>query len=362
MLYHFDLKDDDWRQSHNESLFQLTMQQQLAYDLQHGSYSRSYYVLSNIFWPDNGIHPLIGQVAGPIIESFMGEQFPGPFLNECIFGNYIPDIVIQFLGRPLTELDEEINMIQNPLKLCFRCGYITNAGIIFSAIEGSKNNGVTTLPKSSSIEDPCPFCGSELHQNPREFQFRYKCPFKFKDGSYCNKLCDFHTAMKHIPSHGFANEIIAEKILDQYHDRYEEWRQETNSDAPILQRFEKCAKCEKQSERKTMLRCLGCPMFESAWYCGTECQKQDWRIHRQKCWRLDRDKKDSEQVDSKPTGECIVIKCGKCKRTMQLDQALRCRGCDPVKSTYYCSNRCYKKNWKKHKRVCARLDKKQSAV
>ena len=54
-------------------------------------------------------------------------------------------------------------------------------------------------------------------------------------------------------------------------------------------------------------------------------------------------------------------KCAYCGLD-QMEYIMRCVGCERNESAaIYCSSRCQKADWKQHKKVCSRLDKKRKS-
>ena len=89
-------------------------------------------------------------------------------------------------------------------------------------------------------------------------------------------------------------------------------------------------------------KCTGC---DSTAYCSKECQKEDWKRHKQSCSFLQ--KNSQELTNSK-------MFCSACKSS---DNLSKCGGC---KVMHYCSKECQRSDWKIHKSFCKEIVRIQS--
>lgn len=93
-----------------------------------------------------------------------------------------------------------------------------------------------------------------------------------------------------------------------------------------------CQSCSKmETVAKRMDRCSGCLM---APYCSVECQKADWRKHKQFCVIV--------QSHLSRKDECYS-----CRVDTNLVRA--CSGC---MTALYCSTTCQNEDWKNHREIC----------
>lgn len=135
--------------------------------------------------------------------------------------------------------------------------------------------------------------------------------------------------------------------------------------------FKKEGICRSCLSEGSKLRCTGC---SNTFYCSKECQKEDWRRHKNVCEGLQRKKekrtsiknlqtnnaessKDSAGVagatggakrcdsdEKEPVGICI-----KCEKPGHSKRCSRCR------KVFYCSKQCQQEDWSKHKQVCKQV-------
>jgi len=309
-------------------------------------WSQVYIIAAETFLPPLPDDPIstLGKVVAPVISEFLDRRITTNQLDHYLYGTEIPILIARFLGIMFEEFEEEIVYEKFPCKICFDCGFISKGNITFAAIKASETNGVMALPKHSSIKNPCPFCGDALHEQPREFKFTFKCHLQEEDGNVCGDNLSLNIeSFVHLAKHvHYDQRKVADYILSEYEESYEKWRLETGSDAPALRDYGECVRCKTVVIEEKMLRCKGCDPTDSAYYCRAECQRRDWKVHKRMCARLD-----------KRSG----LLCGKCNVSLKHERMLRCLGCDLRNSVYYCSEKCARSDWRRHKKKCARLDK-----
>jgi hypothetical protein len=96
-----------------------------------------------------------------------------------------------------------------------------------------------------------------------------------------------------------------------------------------------CAGCKERGTHQ----CGGC---KEVYYCGTECQKQDWKRHKHECQKQN-ERNTVITARSKPKNRtCQVEDCNDTGN-------FQCEGCNQI---YYCSRTCQKQDWKQHKPEC----------
>ena len=93
--------------------------------------------------------------------------------------------------------------------------------------------------------------------------------------------------------------------------------------------------------KNKLRKCKGC---KAAFYCNTQCQKMDWKYHKQIC----KCKESIESVDKCNNSSC-------CKK----DNLRRCTGCYHVS---YCSVKCQTDDWKSHKKQCKNKRKQKRTL
>ena len=103
-----------------------------------------------------------------------------------------------------------------------------------------------------------------------------------------------------------------------------------------------CKVCEAPSNQ----RCLRC---KQAWYCGRDCQSQDWKSHKKECKKVVKEETASAP-DDEAASEKEIRACAFCKT-----EAHNC--CSRCKQVWYCGASCQRRHWKKeHKKECKAVD------
>ena len=111
----------------------------------------------------------------------------------------------------------------------------------------------------------------------------------------------------------------------------------TNEDKEMPLSMETCPVCGISGQLKSCQRCL------TQKYCSTQCQKVDWKKHKENCLIANK-KTETEDNSSKMVEPLAICSCCKQKNT-----SLSCSGCNAI---YYCSKSCQKQDWIKHKLSC----------
>ena len=112
-----------------------------------------------------------------------------------------------------------------------------------------------------------------------------------------------------------------------------------------------CSSCGKKGP--DLLKCSAC---KSVWYCNVQCQKKDWKSHKQCCGKSgeaengqDTGEGQSSSLTLSTTEDLVSKVCSSCGKK-GLD-SLKCSVC---KSVWYCNVQCQKKDWKSHKHCCGK--------
>ena len=98
----------------------------------------------------------------------------------------------------------------------------------------------------------------------------------------------------------------------------------------------RCSYCNTQHE--DLKKCSGCGQVE---YCGKECQKKDWPVHKPICL--------IHKSKTHPVTKCDVVMatCGGCGKNST--SLLKCSRCSTIA---YCSKECQRKDWTRHEETC----------
>ena len=112
-----------------------------------------------------------------------------------------------------------------------------------------------------------------------------------------------------------------------------------------------CSSCGKKGP--DLLKCSVC---KSVWYCNVQCQKKDWKSHKQCCGKSGEAENGHDTGEGQSssltlsTTEDLVSKVCSCCGKKGLD-SLKCSVCNSV---WYCNVQCQKKDWKSHKQCCGK--------
>ena len=102
----------------------------------------------------------------------------------------------------------------------------------------------------------------------------------------------------------------------------------------------KCSFCDTPSNH--LKKCVGCG---KAQYCGRDCQKHHWKVHKAICQR---DKgNDTFKTQGIPTAVPLISKCNSCGR--ESSSLKRC----PCHLVAYCSTECQRNDWPNHRGNCS---------
>ena len=101
-----------------------------------------------------------------------------------------------------------------------------------------------------------------------------------------------------------------------------------------------CSSCGKKGP--DLLKCSVC---KSVWYCNVQCQKMDWKSHKQCCGKGREAQKGQDTGEGKSSSSCEA--CESCGKTGE--KLLKCGTCISVR---YCSAACQKGDWENHKIYC----------
>ena len=103
----------------------------------------------------------------------------------------------------------------------------------------------------------------------------------------------------------------------------------------------KCAQCGQFNT--TLSKCSRCEVER---YCGAECQRAHWKVHKKVCVPL-------ATVEVEEVGDVAsaadVLQCATCGRSSCDTELRRCARCEVER---YCSAECPRAHWKEHKKVC----------
>ncbi|KAL5005210.1 hypothetical protein ScPMuIL_018666 [Solemya velum] len=120
-----------------------------------------------------------------------------------------------------------------------------------------------------------------------------------------------------------------------------------------------CHVCGTTSELRT---CKGCHHVS---YCSKDCQKKDWRNHRQQCQfeggkhldtsEFEENNGSENKTDAAHTTLAVGKSGGSVCHVCGITSGLRaCTGCHRVS---YCSKDCQGKDWRKHRQICHPIEK-----
>ena len=131
----------------------------------------------------------------------------------------------------------------------------------------------------------------------------------------------------------------------------------TNTQFPKVPTFQ-CLSC---GERKGNLKtCTGC---DKAKYCGKECQKRHWKVHKKECKSAqtkDKQPQDGTEHREKPP---MAPRYDDSKDAAQNQKQPKCSGCEkehqslrycPCHKVAYCSQTCQRMDWVRHKTNCTK--------
>jgi len=322
----------------------------------------------------------MGYVKGITFDTIKRETRKRKLALTKAFKNYSPECdsstiantIVDFVGN-FKGLDDRLREAakKKPLRICFNCTFITEQNVVHCAIKGLNQDGYIALPVSSNIENPCPFCGNELHEKPPDFTPDMKCTINKEEKEFHNFT---RAGQIYGMGHKMWDQNLMVPLLDQYREQYEMWL-ETHDGPPIPKHAKKesieipllqCFQCQTTSSDKVPLKvCKGCDADDdtAAMYCSIQCAKLHWRVHKKTCKQVH--KKNSRVLEESDEADAndVRLPCSNC-RGFGEDDMLRCMGCVKDESAaVYCSVNCQRSHWKIHKKTCARLDKnKQSKI
>eukprot|EP01083_Nonionella_stella_P053533 141578_1 len=108
------------------------------------------------------------------------------------------------------------------------------------------------------------------------------------------------------------------------------------------------SKCKKSLDMKQKSKLKKCRQCESAFYCSKQCQKRDWKTHKEIC--------NQSKDGTKGNNDELICFNVDCPNTTDLR---RCTGCYDV---FYCSVKCQTQHWKQHKTYCKTKRRKNTNV
>ena len=109
-----------------------------------------------------------------------------------------------------------------------------------------------------------------------------------------------------------------------------------DEEPPVPSSDKLCTYCRLKLSK--VMTCSGC---RNVSYCGIECQKKHWKVHKSYC----RNGGKAESIGM----SAVDITCGGCGRVSV--NLKKCTQCETVK---YCSKECQRKDWIKHKTSCTK--------
>ena len=107
-----------------------------------------------------------------------------------------------------------------------------------------------------------------------------------------------------------------------------------DEEPPVTSSDKLCTYCKLKLSK--VMTCSGC---HNASYCGIECQRKHWKVHKSSC-RI------GSKAESIATST-VDITCGGCGKV-----SVNLRKCTQCESVKYCSKECQRKDWTKHKSSC----------
>jgi hypothetical protein len=102
-----------------------------------------------------------------------------------------------------------------------------------------------------------------------------------------------------------------------------------------------CLNCKNYGTR----RCEGC---QQVYYCGLECQTDDWKRHKRECKRAKKLKKKKAQETHTKKYQNSSKKCVVCQQYCEY----QC----PCKQVSYCGEKCQRSDWPRHITACQKIN------
>ena len=106
-----------------------------------------------------------------------------------------------------------------------------------------------------------------------------------------------------------------------------------------------CGSCDKKGP--DLLKCSVC---KSAWYCDVQCQKKDWKRHKQCCRKFGTEAQkghDTGEGKSSSSHTYQDRECASCGKT-----GIKLRKCGACNSERYCTTVCQLRDWGTHEKDC----------
>ena len=155
--------------------------------------------------------------------------------------------------------------------------------------------------------------------------------------------CDYEAPQHHLPIESMLSSSLFPKDKDPPITSSNKLCTEPTSsllpedeEPPVTSSDKLCTYCK--SKLSKVMTCSGC---HNASYCGIECQRKHWKVHKSSC-RI------GSKAESIATST-VDITCGGCGKV-----SINLRKCTQCESVKYCSKECQRKDWIKHKTSCTK--------
>ena len=155
--------------------------------------------------------------------------------------------------------------------------------------------------------------------------------------------CDYETPQNHLPIESMLSSSLFPKDKDPPITSSNKLCTEPTSsllpedkEPPVTSSDKSCTYCMVKLSK--VMTCSSC---HNVSYCGIECQRKHWKVHKSSC-------RNGDKAESIGTS-AVDITCGGCGKA-----SVNLRKCTQCKSIMYCSKECQRKDWIKHNTSCTK--------